>query len=313
MLTTTQTQTAKSIVNVFETDSVTGRYSMVTLLAGDSGHLTYGRSQTTLGSGNLNRLIRQYCEAPGARFAQPLQDYLPRLADTDLTLDNDGRFKNLLRAAGDDGVMRDTQDDFFHTQYWLPALSEAASTGITTPLGVAVVYDSIVHGSWGTVRDRTNARAGELDALGEQAWIRAYVTTRRDWLLHHRNRILHNTIYRMDAFLGLIDQGYWNLDLPLVVRNREISLATMHAVPPDCFDGPRPGSRSLAIASPMAKGLDVRLVQLGLGDLGFDLTADGWYGQTTTRLIARHQQNLGLPPTGVADEGLVMELVKDYV
>ena len=54
MLTATQKKTAEALVNIFETGEALGDYSQVTLIAGDTGHLTFGRSQTTLGSGNLN-------------------------------------------------------------------------------------------------------------------------------------------------------------------------------------------------------------------------------------------------------------------
>jgi chitosanase len=47
MLTDLQTRAAQAIVNVFETGTPRGDYGRVTLLAGDTGHLTYGRSQTT--------------------------------------------------------------------------------------------------------------------------------------------------------------------------------------------------------------------------------------------------------------------------
>jgi chitosanase len=53
MLTSSQKDTAQAIVNVFETSAVLGKYGQVTLIPCDSGHLTFGRSQTTLGSGNL--------------------------------------------------------------------------------------------------------------------------------------------------------------------------------------------------------------------------------------------------------------------
>ncbi|MDQ3267784.1 MAG: hypothetical protein M3P47_03520 [Pseudomonadota bacterium] len=52
MLTATQKKTAEALVNIFETGEVLGDCSQVTLIAGDTGHLTFGRSQTTLGSGN---------------------------------------------------------------------------------------------------------------------------------------------------------------------------------------------------------------------------------------------------------------------
>src|SRR6218665_2633545 len=55
-LTATQRASCEAIVNIFETGSVRGEYGQVTLIPGDTGRLTYGRSQTTLGSGNLFKL-----------------------------------------------------------------------------------------------------------------------------------------------------------------------------------------------------------------------------------------------------------------
>ena len=101
MLTGLQKETAKAIVNIFETGTARGDYSRVTLLTGDSGHLTYGRAQTTLGSGNLYLLVKAYCEAPGALYARALRPYLPRLADIDLRLDTDWAFRSLLKEAGE--------------------------------------------------------------------------------------------------------------------------------------------------------------------------------------------------------------------
>src|SRR5262245_13730978 len=108
-ITDLQKRTAQAIVNIFETSHVLGDYSMVTLLAGDSGHLTYGRSQTTLASGNLFLLIRAYCQAAGAQFADALQPYLQRLSNLDLTLDSDASFRRTLQDAGVDPVMQETQ------------------------------------------------------------------------------------------------------------------------------------------------------------------------------------------------------------
>ena len=89
ILTELQKKAAQAIVNIFETGSARGEYGMVTLLDGDSGHLTYGRAQTTLASGNLHLLINDYCEADGAVFAAELAPYLARLESRDLGLDFD--------------------------------------------------------------------------------------------------------------------------------------------------------------------------------------------------------------------------------
>jgi chitosanase len=310
MLTATQKKTAEAIVNVFETSEVLGRYGQVTLIAGDTGHLTYGRSQTTLSSGNLHTLLAMYCGNLGAVFGPRLAPFVPRMAlpAPDLTLDDDGVLKNLLRAAADDPVMRDVQDAFFDLVYWQKAARAAALAGIVSPLGVAVVYDSIVHGSFNLIRQRTTAQVGTVAAAGEKVWVAAYVAARRQWLANHSRRDLRPTVYRPDAFRRLIDQDLWALELPLVVRGEEISAATLAAQPPGCYDGPLPGSRPLMLDTPIQRGLDVRRVQLGLSTAGHAILADGMWGRVSTRVLQDFQRARGLPATGVADVELVMEL-----
>jgi len=163
-LTATQARTLEAIVNLFETGQVLGDYGQVTVLAGDTGHLTFGRSQTTLGSGNLHTLLERYCSNAGARFGSRLAPFLPPLEARDTVLDGHSRLHNLLRATADDPVMRDVQDQFFTDVYFGPAIRTAERQGIVLPLGMAVVYDSFVHGSCARIRDRvqgTPATRGE--------------------------------------------------------------------------------------------------------------------------------------------------------
>jgi chitosanase len=303
-----QKRTAEAIVNIFETSAVRGRYGEITLIPGDTGHLTFGRSQTTLASRNLHKLIARYCATTGARFATRLAPYLPSLASADVSLDDDQKLHNILRASADDALMRETQDQFFDEAYWQPAERAATRLGIASPLGIAVVYDSFVHGSWKTIKDLTDTTSGPLDAVGEQAWIGEYVTARRNWLANHRREDLHATTYRMDAFDRLIEQGFWGLELPLVVRGIEISTLSLNGTPPGCFDGPLPGTRAISVQSPLMRGMDVRLLQLGLSERGVQIRADGIFGQTSMRLLRQYQTEQGLPATGSAEAALVAEL-----
>lgn len=217
-----QKKTAQAIVNVYETGKVAGDYGAVTVIAGDSGHLTYGRSQCCLAGGNLYRLIDAYCTASGAAYGQALSPYLDRLKACDASLDQDAALRSLLKQAGGDPVMQAQQDRFFDQGYWLPALSSATQLGIVTALGVAVVYDSHIQGAWAPMRDRTSAAHGEPAKIGEKAWIGAYVATRRAWMADNSNAVLHNCVYRMDGFLALISAGNWDLSLPLTVHGVSI-------------------------------------------------------------------------------------------
>jgi chitosanase len=151
-----QRRTAKAIVNIFETGRVAGDYGAVTVLRGDTGHLTYGRSQTTLGSGNLFLLIRAYCARVDAQFSVELSPFLSALAARDVSLDRHASLRETLREAGDDPAMR-------------------------AELGQTVVYDSIVHGGFSKVAARVGVPIGP-GGVEQREWVRRYVSARRTWL-----------------------------------------------------------------------------------------------------------------------------------
>ena len=100
----------------------------------------------------------------------------------------------------------------------------------------------------------------------------------------------------------------WDLPLPLAVRGATISATALAASPPGCYDGPEPGTRALTLQTPLANGLDVRLLQLGLSDSGADIEADGVFGRKTFEQLKDDQLAQGLPATGAADPALVLRL-----
>jgi len=288
LLSDLQKKTAAAIVNVFETGRALGDYGAVTVLPGDTGHLSYGRSQVTLGSGNLYRMIQLYCNTPGAAFAE-LSSFLERMQQRDFTLDTDMTLRALLRQAGQDPVMRTVQDQFFDANYWAPAAQSAAAFGISSALGTSVVYDSHVQGAWGAVRDRTIAQFGALGVIGENDWVNHYVTVRRDWLANNPNPALHPTVYRMDCFLGLIQDSHWDLPLPVEVRGVTIDASMMGG------DAP---VRILSLTVPPMTGEDVRTVQRALAAAGADLAVDGVFGSQTQAAVRQFQQQHGLAEDG---------------
>jgi chitosanase len=310
MVTRVQEMSIKAIVNIFETGSVLGDYSCITLIPGDTGQLTYGRSQTTLTSGGLYLLVDGYCENPDALFPTALSPYLPALESVDPELNASVYFHNLLRAAADDPVMREEQDRFFDQHYWNPAAAEAENTGIETPLGLAVVYDSTVHGSWRYIKRRTTTAIGTVHQAGERRWVQEYVSQRYDWLSHHRRKDLRATTYRMETFKKLMDNGEWLLELPQVIRGVEISEDTLTARPPHVYDGPAAGSRDIMLTRPLTRGLDVRLVQVALSKPGNDLPvkADGIFGRLSGIAVKTWQEKTGLQKTGVVDQAVFAAL-----
>jgi chitosanase len=298
MLTNLQKKSVQAIVNIFETGRALGDYGQVTLLAGDSGHLTYGRSQTTLASGNLFLLVKAYCEAPGALFGPQLSAFLDRLEDMDLALDHDMTLRGLLREAGDDPVMQIVQDGFFDRVYWEPAVKSAKFIGSETALGMAAVYDSRIHGSWHRMRDRTNENHGTLAAIGEKAWIPHYLAVRRDWLANHSNKLLGKTVYRMDSLKQLTDANSWDLDLPFTVRGNVIDESVLSG------DTLRASAavaeeRTLRLRNPFMQGEDVRQVQKALFENDIMVDVDGVFGPGTKAGVVTFQEKEGLTPDGI--------------
>jgi chitosanase len=305
MLTEAQKRTAQAIVNIFETGRANGDYAAVTVIPGDPGHLTYGRSQTTLASGNLFLLISDYCGSAGSEFADALSVFLDRLRARDFSLDRDRTLQQLLRAAGEDPVMQDIQDQFFDRVYWTPAMEKASAAGIGLPLGVAVVYDSTVHGSWDTganIKKRTINRFGDVAQLSEKTWIGRYVETRKDWLANHPTiPILRKTTYRMVAFEALIAADNWDLTLPFAVRGVTLDNSLLAGASMRVSAQDEESDRLLLLQRPFLRGPDVRSFQQALVARGLmqAAEADGVFGPTTDAVIREFQRSQGLKVDGI--------------
>lgn len=215
----------QAIVNCFETSSIQGHYDKVTLMNGDTGGLTYGRSQTTINSGNLYILLDMYIREPNANrniinsllpFIEEIKNKNPELSKKETQ-----KFKvlkNILESAGQDPVMIKVQDEFFDKEYWMPAYNMCKKMQLQYPLSYAVVYDSYIHGSFFRVR-RMFPEVPPNKGGDEKKWTIAYVYARSNWLSNHKNKLLNITNYRMESFKKMIDENNWNLDLPIIAHD----------------------------------------------------------------------------------------------
>jgi chitosanase len=79
-LTAQQKRICEQVINVFETGSVQGDYSTISIFPDGPGKIrqvTYGRSQTTE-YGNLDELIQMYVDANGTH-GNELRPYLEKI------------------------------------------------------------------------------------------------------------------------------------------------------------------------------------------------------------------------------------------
>jgi chitosanase len=205
-------------------------------------------------------------------------------------LDGNQDFRNLLvRAATEDPVMRLTQDQFFDSRYLAPACRAADVLGISEPLGITVIYDSLIQGGWSLLKQKV----GAVTTRGSRDWVQRYIDTRKVWL-GTLKAPLPSTVYRMDAFASLINSDKWNLELPMAVHNVNITPESLTADVPD--QGAR---RTLTLTTPYLRGADVALVQQKLQERQRPITPDGVYGAFTAKLVERWQSDNQIHETGV--------------
>ncbi|MBK9163656.1 MAG: chitosanase [Acidobacteria bacterium] len=215
--------TAAAIVRVFETGTPLGNYSEVAVL-NDGAGISYGISQFTHRSGSLAEVVSRYLASGAAAGRDVLVSRLPMLRDraaaavASLAADRD--LRRALAAAGHTREMREVQEAVAFERYMLPAVRACEGSGFRLPLSLAVVYDSMTHGSYNKIRDRVRVSpAGTGDF--EKRWITAYVRERDAWLGSIPR--LRSTRYRTRFFRNQIATGRWGLELPINVHGALIT------------------------------------------------------------------------------------------
>lgn len=236
---------ALAIVNIFETSKPFGSYSACVVL-NDGAGVSYGIAQFTHRSGSLWEVVDRYLNAGGQIGREVLAAAIPLLRRRNVAaierLASDTRFKKALIAAGVSREMKEAQHFVATTRYLRPAIDICTRMGFTLPLSLAVVYDSVVHGSWERIAGRVGTRTAD-----EKAWITEYVRKRHIWLTAIVR--LRSTTYRTRFFLNQIATGNWYLKLPLIVHGVRLSepsasaggtTAVGEATSPNASDVPSP-------------------------------------------------------------------------
>ena len=314
MLTDVQIATIDAIVSVFESERP-GDYGAIARDPKDAGGLSYGKHQAALTKGTLFRLISRYCALDEAQCGVELKPYLPQMEAGDRKLDDNQILYGVLKKAAGDPAMQKVQDAFFTEQYMAPALKKWQELGFTRALSAAVIYDSFIHSGKLNMQARTEATYGKPTPETEQAWIKGYIATRKQWLTDN----YPNTAIRMRTFEALAEQGNWDLSLPLnVVRPKRAFPLTAWDLGAHLFSdtikrmgAPGFGTAKAGEAS-AANGRD-RFVQTCLASLGYlpKSACDGVFGAGTANALKQFQKDQKLPQTGVCDAKVFDKLCEE--
>ncbi len=133
----------------------------------DAGIISYGKHQATLQSGTLQRVIDAYLQKSDSPVALAIrQDYAARIAARDASLRHDPRLKELLIAASGDPEMIAAQDEIFDHGFYQPAVNQARLHNLSSPLGLACLYDTQIQGGLFALLPQTKEALG--GSVGER-------------------------------------------------------------------------------------------------------------------------------------------------
>ncbi|WP_330186346.1 chitosanase [Dactylosporangium sp. AC04546] len=246
-LSTDQRTVIDRLESVLLHDSVVPQYGRVVNEFDQRGYAA-GIGDFSTAGGEALEVIHVYTARNGAnelsrKYSTPLSTLAEAHSDDVAGLDG---FTEAWQLASVDPSFRQAQSDVLHERYFTPALLQARELGIGTPLGLAVIYDSLIqHGSGGPdgllalLRQAETKSGGTPKKIGERRWLEAFLEVRRSTLADP-SEPAHQEVWpyevgRVDALISLLKDGHDQLVPPLVVAPygtpRVIDLSPFDLIP----------------------------------------------------------------------------------
>ena len=189
----------------------------------DSGIVSYGFLQFTLGSGSLQRVVDRFLAMSQSSIANELRSsYLGRVQNKDKALRNDMRFKELLVNAADEKEMREAQFEAATQDYWDVVIENyvVRRGNFRYPLSYALLFDMGVNFGVNHAYVRkaeeilgvpSNSRVG-TNGVTEERLISKVAELRRDSHYSQAERDnLPGLKVRGDFWVNLTGAGDWYL------------------------------------------------------------------------------------------------------
>jgi hypothetical protein len=149
---------ALAIVHIFETSKPFGDYGAVAVL-NDGAGISYGINQFTHKSGSLWKVLNRFRTLGGelpASVVEAMADF--QNGRNIVKRSNDKTIRTALKNLGKNELMQRAQREIAFEAYLKPAIDACEGSGFVMPLSLAVIYDSINHGSYAKIRDRVDVK-----------------------------------------------------------------------------------------------------------------------------------------------------------
>jgi chitosanase len=211
----------KAISCVFEVGSPEPDYGYVEDL--DDGR---GFTVTQYGFCTYNAEVAQVIERIVSREPDtPLKSFIPKLPPQDWDGHDLGGFAAAWRReAKTSKALAEACDEVADTLYLAPAVAAAASVGISSPVGIAIFYDTLVQHGDGDDPDSLNAIMKATPRAPEAEYLRAFLDARKRVLMHAADKetrdVWRESAPRVDALRALLERNP-NLAPPLKVGDGE--------------------------------------------------------------------------------------------
>lgn len=212
----------ESIINVFETGSLKGDFSNISIYKdGSNGtkyQVSYGLKQFT-SEHNLITLLKRY-ESKKGLYSKIFKKYYNIIKTEAITTKLD--FIEALKKAGKEQIMIDSQNEIFDEIYFTKAYDFWKENGFKTNLGLLIIFDSIIHS--GQIRNDIREMFLEnvpVNGGNEIKWLKAYNSSRKQWLIS-KSELLAKTIYRQKTFEKILQSK--NYDLKGIIKVKDFTL-----------------------------------------------------------------------------------------
>jgi chitosanase len=211
----------KAISSVFEVGSPDPDYGYVENLDDGRGFTVTQYGFCTYNTEVSDVIARILASEPDC----PLKSFLPKLPPQDWDGKALGGFDRAWKnAAKSSKALAKACDAVADALYLSPAIAAAAAAGVTSPVGIAIFYDTLVQHGDGDDPDSLNAIVKATPRAPEPAYLKAFLAARKKVLLNASDKetreVWRESASRVDALAALLDRNP-SLTPPLKVGDGE--------------------------------------------------------------------------------------------